>query len=325
MQLQNYFKTSLPFSAAFAMLFVLSSCGSSQYVGQDNDGIYGSDTRVETTDKTVATETQPNYYKNYFKGKSIELDNATAESEVFTDVDSYQGNYTEIDSVAVERQLYGGWGDQNNGNVTVNVINTGFNNWGWNDPFWGWGWNRWNRWNRWNSWNYGWGWNTVGFYDPFWCPPYYGGFYGNPYVYGYGHPFYNRGVVYNRGRRNLAYNNRLGNYYNRRSVLGNRSRINTTRPRTSITRPRTVRPRTNIGRPRTNTVRPRTNIGRPRTVRPRTNTVRPRTVRPRTNTVRPRTSTPRPRYNSTPRPSRSYSSPSRSMRSSGGRVGGRRR
>ena len=37
----NYLKRKIPFLAILGLLFGLSSCGSYQYVGVDNDGIYG--------------------------------------------------------------------------------------------------------------------------------------------------------------------------------------------------------------------------------------------------------------------------------------------
>ncbi|WP_339917679.1 hypothetical protein [Yeosuana marina] len=211
----NYLKRKIPFLAILGLLFGLSSCGSYQYVGVDNDGIYGSSYPNNDTQETVVVaqnkqNTNNGYYKNYFRDKSLEYDNMT-NGEVFTDIDSYEGAIVENDTIDNNYQGYAGWG-QSNSSVTINYIDNGFNNWGWNNGF-GIGWNTWG-WNRWNNW---------GFYDDFWYRPYfYGGYYNswafyNPYrygYYGYGHPYYYGG-----------YNGYYGNHvYSRRGLSYSASR-----------------------------------------------------------------------------------------------------
>ena len=146
--------------------------------------------------------------------KSTEFDYITEESEIFTDIDSYEGTYVENDSTKTNDENYGAWGE-NNDDVTINIY-SGFGH-NYYSPYsrGRYGWN-----NRW-SWNYGY----TGFYDPFWCPPYYGygysynyygygGYYGN-YGYSnygsyYGNIYSRRGIAYNSGRRGRVYANRNG-------------------------------------------------------------------------------------------------------------------
>ena len=303
MQFKNYLKAQMPFLALIAMAFVLSSCGSSQYVGEENDGIYSSPKEYNENNVEVVQDIDANttYYKNYFKEKSTEFDYIPTEDEVFTDVDSYEGKYAEQDSTAQES--YAGWGQENSG-VTINVYG-GFNSgWGgyYNPYYAGWGWNY-----GW-GWSYGWGWNT-GFYNPYWCSPYgYGGYYGYPYYNGYyNNPYYGRnGVAYHNSRR--------GSSLNRMSTLGRRSNIS------GITRGNRASTRSGVStQPRrgnstvTSDSRPRSNTSTPR---PRTNTYKPK-KRTNTYTPRPRTSTyssPRSNSYSSPRPSGNSSSPSRGGR-----------
>lgn len=201
MHLKNNIFKKLPVLASIGLLFGLTSCGSYQYVGGNSDGIYGDSTtqpQTVNTDSQVANNSNANnYYKDYFKNKSLEIQDTNPGDEIFTDIDSYQGsqvnNATEEDYAG-----YAGWG-QNNENVVVNV-QSGFNNFGWNRPFYGgFGFN-----------NFGYrGFNNFGFYDPF-----YGGFYGNV---GFYNPFINR--------RFFRYNNFYGNnlFYGNRFYNRNRS------------------------------------------------------------------------------------------------------
>ncbi len=290
MRFINYLKTKVPALTIIGLTLGLTSCGSYQYVGQDSDGIYGtSKNTVEQEEQIVEVkpETSNSYYQNYFKEKSNEMELASEEGEIFTDIDSYEGTYEEdADDVNIQSG-YAGWGQESD-NVTVNVYSSGFgfNNF-WNRPYYGW--NRWG-WNRpYSGWNVGFGyggfgWGGFGWGDPFWCAPYYGGFgfgyaYGNPYNnYYYGRNSYGRrGVAYNSGRR--------GSLLNRPSVLTNRR--TSTRTRSSISNPRT-RTRTKASvKPRTRT-RVRTNSSQ--------NTIKSNTPRTRTRT----------RATSTPRTNRSY-------------------
>ena len=221
MQFNTFLKQKLPFFVALGLTAVLTSCGSFQYAGYDNDGIYSSEeynynTEVEEPVATTSTN-DSNYYKNYFAENSAEIDAINQDGEIFTDIDGYEGNYTEQDSTQ-QRVAYGGWG-QNNSSVTINYIDNGwYGGWyGWNDPWlwngsYAWGWGRPWGWNNWR-WNYGWGWN-----DPWLYGGYYGygwnnwGYYGGFYNYGWNNPYY-RGYnryAYSAGRRgSLLYNNNL--------------------------------------------------------------------------------------------------------------------
>ena len=314
--------------AVAGMVFTLTSCGSYQYAGTDNDGIYESSSEpvvyAESAGQNNNDNVNNSYYKNYFKEQSSEYDYMNVEPEVFTDVDSYEGKYVEQDST--QREQYPGWG-QNNEDVTVNVY-AGWN--GFYDPFWnvGWGWNAGWGWG-WNAgwgwgWNAGWGWGwNAGFYNPYWCGPY--GYYGNPYFYN--NPYFGRPVAYVNSRRgsNLSRMNAVGRRGNTNSIsrgyvtpsLG-RTRVSTS-PRNSFSTNSEPRPRGNStfsSNPRNNN-----NVSTPR---PRTNTSAPRPKSPRANT-----STPRPRVNtSSPRPRSSMGRPTSMPRFSaprGGGGGGRRR
>lgn len=355
MRFINYLQNKVPALAIIGLTIGLTSCGSYQYVGQDTDGIYdSSETTVEQTEERVPDETATSsgYYQNYFKEKSQELELAEQENEIFTDIDSYQGDYTEQERTAENSTGYAAWGESSD-DVTINIYNTGFNRWGWN---------RWNRWNRWNTgwgfnnwgWNNGfgygwsnvgwnnWGWNNgFGWNDPFWCPPFYGNGFGNPY-YGYGYYGRNgyRGLAYNSGRRGVLGRQYL---YGRNSNL--RSTTRSTRTRSAVKRsstsPRTRGVRTNNIRTRPSSgTRTRPSSGtrtRPSSgtrTRPSSGTrVRPSSgtrTRPSSGTrTRPSSGTrTRTRATSPSRSSRSYSAPrsSGSSRSSSGgaRRGGRR-
>ena len=182
MQFNNYLKRKMPILALLGLLFGLASCGSYQYVGVDSDGIYGGTPVTQNTEAVVEVpnESNSNYYKDYFKTKSIESESYNAEEAIFTDIDTYESSsYVENDTIPNNYQGYEGWGQDSN-NITINYIDNGWNNWGWNGGF-GWGLNGWNNWG-WNNW----GWNGGfggGFYsgwnNPFWGSPFYGGgFYG---------------------------------------------------------------------------------------------------------------------------------------------------
>ncbi|MFD2823206.1 hypothetical protein ACFS5M_05960 [Lacinutrix iliipiscaria] len=327
MQLKTHLKAQMPFLALTTIVFVLSSCGSYQYAGDDNDGIYGASEEPVEQQVGEVQNNSNSYYKNYFKEKSTEYDYITQESEIFTDIDSYEGQYVEQDTV--EQESYAGWGQENN-DVTINVYGGGFayNNWMYRPYRIGWGYSP--------FWNTGWG---YGFYDPFWGSPYYG--YGNYYGYGgfygyggyYGYPYHNG--YYNNpyyGRNRVAYHNsRRGTSLGRMNTLGRRSNTNLiTRGNSSSTRPN-IQPRRGNSNVTTQQPRPRTNnseTSKPK-VKPRSNTTS--TPRPRTNTSTPRprvnTSTPRPRTNTTkPRTVRSNTSsrPSSTPRASSSSRRGRR-
>ena len=64
MQLNYNIIQKIPNLAILALALVLSSCGSYQYVGVDNDGIYNdTPTQNEKAVVEVPNETNNNYYK----------------------------------------------------------------------------------------------------------------------------------------------------------------------------------------------------------------------------------------------------------------------
>lgn len=290
----NYFTTKIPFLGLFTMIFLVASCGSYEYVGYDNDGIYGQDNRrtVESPPQQqteVETKNEGTYYKNYFSEKAQEYEYVFGNGEIFTDIDSYEGDYNEEIDTLNYNKSYAGWG-QNNDNVIINVIDNGWNSWGWYNP---WAWNSW-----YYSPRYSWGWNSWGWNVGFGYP-YYGYGYGYPYYgygYGYGYPYYNNNY-YNRGynSRNYAYNSgRRGSYLNRdlSTINGRTSATSRLNRSSSTVRSRNrsqVYDNNRSTRPRSTT---RSNTGRnnsPRVTRPRSNT--PRVSTPRSST--PKVSTPR--------------------------------
>ena len=329
MQLNNYLKSKMHFIGAFSLLFGLASCGSYQYVGQDDDGIYRTTERTaeshEIAEHQEETPAQgSSYYQNYFKEKSQELDNFQDEDLYFTDIDAYEGDYdVENDSITYQGN-YTGWG-QDNSDVTINVYGGHlFNSIYGNRPFY-------------PSWtyNYGYGYGSLwgyGYTDSYWCPPYYGSIYagwnswnyGYPYYYGYRNRYYGnyynrynsyyngRSLAYNSGRRGSIYNNSnlTGRTINRRNVT---NRNTTSRRSTAIRNSNRLTSEVNTTRPRrvaqSTSTRTKTRTSTTRT-RPRTTTTRPRTTttRPRTTTTRPRTSTTRTRSSNNSSVNRSRSS-----------------
>ena len=127
MQLNNLLKSNLYLLSAFGLLLSLSSCGSFQYVGQDSDGIYNDSEKnveyVETSTQEVYDENNSSdYYENYFKDKSSQYGSVSENDDViFTDIDSYEGTYSE-EGVDEDDSYegYAGWGG-NNSEVVVNV------------------------------------------------------------------------------------------------------------------------------------------------------------------------------------------------------------
>ena len=166
MRLNNYLKSRIKFVGALSLLIGLTSCGSYQYAGYEEDGIYGSSDRpVQYVEVAPVTDTQNNnseYYKNYFREKALELEDINTDDVYFTDIDSYSSDYG-AENDTLDYQGYGGWGQNTNPNdVTIAIYNrpfmTGFYPWSWR--------------NRWFS-PYGWHnqW-AFGFYD-YWNSPFY--------------------------------------------------------------------------------------------------------------------------------------------------------
>jgi len=342
----------LPFFVALGLMAVLTSCGSFQYAGYDNDGIYSDSYQKTEVEQPVATTstTDSNYYKNYFSENSAEVDAINEESEIFTDIDSYEGDYIERTQDTLEqRPAYGGWG-QNNSTVTINVIDNGW--YGWNDPWlwnggfgWGqpWGWNRWGNnwgWNRWGwnagfGWNSGFGWNNWGWNSGWgngwnnwgrnaWCPPGYNNL-------GWSNRNFrnNARYAYNGGRRGLLYNNNLSrntrsnSAISRRNYSTSRLSANTTNRTRSTSRIRSnSNPSTrSIG----NTTRTTRSSGTVRSSSPSRTRTNTRVTRPTRSTrssgaIRSTRST---RSSGSVRSSRSSRSSSGSVRSSGSRSSSR--
>ncbi|HKK12214.1 MAG TPA: hypothetical protein VJ945_05255, partial [Flavobacteriaceae bacterium] len=261
MQFISYLKSKLPFYVALSFTFILASCGSYQYVGYDNDGIYGSEDvgYEQPSYNETPNANNSSYYKNYFAEKSQQFENIPQEGAIFTDIDSYQGDYDEVqDSTYVSG--YAGWGEDSD-DVTINVYPSYASSYWWYRPY------AWNYWYR--PYNSYYGWSYYG-YNPYWYSPYswyspyyYGGYYGfsyywpswyyyRSYYYGYGNHYYYNGYGYNRyyGSRNVAYNagrrgavtnystNRSANLTNRTTSLNRRSSSIITRRNSNITRPR---------------------------------------------------------------------------------------
>ena len=108
------------------LLFNLTSCGSTQNsTNSDSDGIYSSGT---TQKKPAENTSNASAYKQYFTTKELE-------SKGIVVYDEYDEN---LDSTAVAESSYSGWGE-NPSNVTVNVYDSGWNNWGMGMG-WGMGW-----------------------------------------------------------------------------------------------------------------------------------------------------------------------------------------
>lgn len=226
--------------------FLLTSCGSYQYAGTSNDGIYGDTEQVQVVVPTEVEygtrEENGDYYKRMFEEEAALYGEVLAENAVFTDVDSYSstGNY-DYDN---ENSNYQGgnapWGNDPD-SYSINIYNDRF--FGSYNPFWDywgpayygagfwpghyamgfWG-SPWGRYGTGFGFGYG---NAFGF--GFGVHPFiYGGFgYHNPYnFYGNRYNNYRNNVAYNTGRRNSVSNfrnNRVENLRNATS-LGDRGR-----------------------------------------------------------------------------------------------------
>ena len=346
MRVIYYLQNNIKAIHVLAITFLtLTSCGTYQQATYD-DGIYSSGEQRRETAEVVNNNDSDNAYQNYFEQKSYEADDRYG--EVFTDVEEYSSqdnaepqSETDVDGIGYT-ESYSPWGETAE-NITINVYDSGWNNWGWNN----WGWNNW-RWNRWgwNRWGWGgynnyWGWggyNNWGLGWNSWC---WGGFnnwgYG-PY-YGYGRSPYGN-YAYNRGRRaayaNRALASRRANYYSRSS--NRTSRYSNTRSTRRGNNARTTRNTRNTRATRntrnTRNTRATRNTRNTRNTRATRNTRNTRNTRA-TRSTRSTRSAPvrsnfnnRSRVNSSSSSSRSSGSSARSSssssRSSGSRAGSRR-
>ena len=108
------------------------SCGSYQNSSYyDDDGVYGPD-NSEKTKRVVQNETSSGSNNNAYaqQFKSMKEDFGT--TQVLTDVDNYS---SAPDTVYVQenRTGYGGWGENQTSNITLNV----YGNSGWYGNGWG--------------------------------------------------------------------------------------------------------------------------------------------------------------------------------------------
>ena len=152
---------------------ILTSCGSYQYSGYINDGIYqnndSSKDYATAKNQEINEKANNDYYQSAFSEKVL----------IYSDVENYRT--TNNDSI---QKNYGPWGDYKD-SVVINIHSYH------HDGFW----SRW-RYPNW-MWNYGYGYgglNTWGYgYNNYWSRPFpfYGGMYDpfNP-VWGYYDSFY---------------------------------------------------------------------------------------------------------------------------------------
>ena len=202
-QIKKYKIKNIIYLSFFTMIFF--SCGSYQYSGYVNDGIYESNETVEqyasAQENTVDNKQNNEYYKSAFGEKVIAYTDNESSDQLFTDVENYRSS--ENDSTST----YGPWGE----NKTSIIINIHSHH---NDGFW----SRW-RYPNW-MWNYGYGYGNVwGYgYNNYWSRPYpyYGGMYNmfNPF-WGYYNTYYGYGYGYGYGYANMwgyGYNSWYNNY-----------------------------------------------------------------------------------------------------------------
>ncbi len=178
------------------LLLFTFSCGSYQYSGYINDGIYQNEAAPQkyasAESEEVDNKENNDYYKSAFNEKALMYSDNETSDQLFTDIENY--STSKNDSI---NEKYGPWGDYKD-SVTINIHSHH------NDGFW----SRW-RYPNW-MWNYGYGYgalSTWGYgYNNYWSRPfpYYGGmydpfnpfwgyydsfFFGYGYGYAYGYPY----------------------------------------------------------------------------------------------------------------------------------------
>ena len=201
MTIITLFQKSLNLKITVLLILLVSSCGSYQYVGIYDDGIYNSFEDEEKNyayDSNYDPDNNNSYYEDYFKGKVSEYD-LTEDMENTGAPDDY--NYNTQNSS--ENESYAGWGQNVDSNVVINIQtrpNYGMY-WGWNN----WGWNNW----RWNNWGY----PIYGFYDPYFSNAWF------VHMGGYSYFGPNRGP-------SLAFINGYRNYYSNNVGYRNQGRFN---------------------------------------------------------------------------------------------------
>ena len=205
MNLTNFSKKLYKALTILIPSYLLISCGSYQYVGMYEDGIYGySENEVynSSNESENSVKEQGNsYYNDYFKGKVNEYSDSN--DGVFTEVDNYNSSY---DSENNSESNNAGWGENIDSNIVINIQTR---------PNYGmyWGWNNWG-WNNWGYPNYG-----------YWYP-YQFSLWNNPFLVGYGYYPNSRAqnIAYTNGYRN---NSIASNFGNRTSSLSSRSVLGT--------------------------------------------------------------------------------------------------
>lgn len=193
MDLKKLYFLKKPIYFLVILLFTFS-CGSYQYSGYINDGIYQNDASTQTyalaESQEVDNKENNDYYKSAFNEKALMYSDNETSDQLFTDVENY--STSKNDSI---NEKYGPWGDYKD-SVTINIHSYH------HDGFW----SRW-RYPNW-MWNYGYGYgslSTWGYgYNNYWSRPfpYFGGMYDpfNPfwgyydsfffgYGYGYGYAY----------------------------------------------------------------------------------------------------------------------------------------
>ena len=229
-------KLSIPTTRKISALFILVftfSCGTYQYNGYVNDGIYEQYSTPVKQEVAATNESKDGnkYYQSVFNELAENYNQKEDVDEIFTDVENYQSSQN--DSL---NKNYGSWGENKN-SIEINLYtyrDVGF----------------WSRWSYPNwMWNYGYGYGNVwGYgYNNYWSRPfpYYGGFYDpfnpfygyyNSFYYGYGYPYYFHGYMYPYYYfNNYNYNNYWGNSYSFiNGRRGSRSAISSRIPNQNI-------------------------------------------------------------------------------------------
>jgi hypothetical protein len=291
---------------------LMASCGSYQNSSYYGDGIYGDQGNPNTQRRT--TDNTNNRYSDYFS--SLQNDNQS--TEIFTNIDQYNGYQDASDNNQNAGGNYGGWGS----NYTQTDISIYPNNYGggWGLGFNGWGNPYFNNGFGWNSPYYGggFGWNNGFYGNGFgWGYPYgfgyggfgYGGFGYGGFGYGgfgynnfYGGQGYNRNYSYNAGRRgsintndntNRNFSSRNNNYNNQinradygRNSNNNYSRNNSYNPNSRTNTPIFRRGGSDNQNSNTPTQSRQSNTRQERSYTPANNSAPPRSYTPSSNSGR---------------------------------------
>ncbi len=136
MDYNKHYLVNKLFNLLLISLFI-SSCGSYQYSGYINDGIYQNDENSENytvENRDVNNKENNDYYQSAFSEKSLMYSDSENSGELFTDVENYRTS--ENDSIS---ESYGPWGDYKD-SVVINIHSyhhDGF--WSrWRYPYWLW-------------------------------------------------------------------------------------------------------------------------------------------------------------------------------------------